>query len=57
MLIPAFIIDELLKEQARRQTSVLEELHIELDIPREIATNEKPEDKPQRSLEDVDFFL
>lgn len=56
MLIPAYIIDDILKERARRNDTVLEELQIELDIPRE-TTTEQIEEKPQRGVEEVDFFV
>ena len=57
MSIPAYIIDEILKERARRQAPALEELHIPYDMPNEINELEQPAEKPQRSVRDVDFFL
>lgn len=57
MSIPAYIIDEIQKDRARRKASVLDELQIELEIPREIATTEQPEDTPRRGIADVDFFI
>jgi hypothetical protein len=57
MSIPAYIIDEILKERARRQAPALEELHIPYDMPKEISELEQPAEKPQRSAEELDFFV
>lgn len=57
MSIPAYIIDDILKERARRQAPALEELHIPYDMPNEINELEQPAENPQRSVRDVDFFL
>ena len=57
MTIPAYIIDEILKDRARRQLPVLEELQIEIDAPRDIIPSEPREDESQRGIAEIDFFL
>ncbi|MBN2530366.1 MAG: hypothetical protein JXR76_28515 [Deltaproteobacteria bacterium] len=57
MSIPAYIIDEILKERARRHSTVYEELHIEHEMPKEPPIKEPPAQEIDRGVAEVDFFL
>lgn len=56
MSIPAYIIDEILKDRIRRQSNVFEELHIEQEIPREPTIREPAQEDSGRGVAEVDFF-